>query len=457
MHLHIIGICGTFMGGLAQIAQSLGHRVTGCDSHVYPPMSSQLEAAGIGLIEGFEEDQFAIRPDLWVVGNVARRGLPIVEKILNSSAPMVSGPQWMHTHLLRDRRVIAVAGTHGKTTTSSLVAWLLESAGVHPGFLIGGVPEDFGQSARAGEAGNWFVIEADEYDTAFFDKRSKFLHYPAEIAVINNLEFDHADIFPNVESIETQFHHWIRCLPTKATVVANGESESIQKVLDRGLWSQLEWFNRAGGWQAGASKSFDGREVFDLIHDGEALGSVRSPLWGAHNRANAVAAIVAARAAAVDVQASLAALSTFQGVKRRMQKRGEAGGISVYDDFAHHPTAIETTLAGLRDQVGRDTRILAVLEPRSNTMKMGVMRARLADSLREADRVFGFDGGLGWDLAEALGPIQDRSWVFDELSAMVDAIVKEARAGDAILVMSNGGFGGIHEKLLDSLGKRSAG
>jgi len=337
------------------------------------------------------------------------------------------------------------------------VAWLLGSAGVHPGFLIGGVPEDFGQSARAGEAGNWFVIEADEYDTAFFDKRSKFLHYPAEIAVINNLEFDHADIFPNLEAIETQFHHWIRCLPTKATVVANGESESIQKVLDRGLWSQLEWFNRAGGWQAGAWKSFDGREVFDLIHDGEALGSVRSPLWGAHNRANAVAAIVAARAAGVDVQASLAALSTFQGVKRRMQKRGEAGGISVYDDFAHHPTAIETTLAGLRDQVGRDTRILAVLEPRSNTMKMGVMRARLADSLREADRVFGFDGGLGWDLAEALGPIQDRSWVFDELSAMVDAIVKEARAGDAILVMSNGGFGGIHEKLLDSLGKRSAG
>ncbi len=456
MHLHIIGICGTFMGGLAQIAKAMGHRVTGCDAHVYPPMSDQLRAAGIDLVEGFEVDQLALRPDLWVVGNVARRGQPLVEALLNGRFPMVSGPQWMSQHLLGDRRVLAVSGTHGKTTTSSLAAWLLEHAGLAPGFLIGGVPEDFGCSARPGAQDGWFVIEADEYDTAFFDKRSKLLHYRAEVAIVNNLEFDHADIFPDLAAIETQFHHWIRTLPSQGHLVVNAEAPAIARVLERGCWTPVTRFLDAAGWSIGSDVTAEsGFEAFSILQDGRTVAQARSPLWGPHNRANALAALLAVQACGVPWPTLLEGLSSFQGVKRRMQVRGTSGGVTVYDDFAHHPTAIATTLSGLRPQLKPGARLLAVLEPRSNTMKMGVMRVKLAESLVGADLVFGFAGGLDWPLDEALAPLGSRASSSPDFEALVAQVVSAARPGDAILVMSNGGFGGIHERLLAELSSRA--
>ncbi|MBW7902842.1 MAG: UDP-N-acetylmuramate:L-alanyl-gamma-D-glutamyl-meso-diaminopimelate ligase [Rhodocyclaceae bacterium] len=451
MHIHILGICGTFMGGVAQLARAAGHRVTGCDAGVYPPMSTQLEAAGIELIEGYDPAQTGLEPDLFVVGNAISRGNPLLEEILDRGLPYASGPQWLAEHVLRDKWVLAVAGTHGKTTTSAMLAWILEDAGLAPGFLIGGVPMNFGVSARPGNT-PFFVIEADEYDTAFCDKRSKFVHYRPRTAVLNNLEFDHADIFDDLASIETQFHHLVRILPRSGLIVANAAEESLARVLARGCWTPVERFNAADAWRAEGSDA-DGR--FALFDGAAAVGETQWALTGAHNRANAVAALLAARHVGVPLDKGLEALSRFASVRRRMEVRGVANGVTVYDDFAHHPTAIATTVAGLRRKVG-GARILAVLEPRSNTMKLGVMKAQLPASLAEADAVFCYGAGLGWDAAAALAPLGDRACVEDELERLVARVAAAAKPGEHVLVMSNGGFGGIHEKLLRALAARAA-
>ncbi len=445
MHLHILGICGTFMGGIALLARDAGHRVTGCDANVYPPMSTQLAAQAIEIVEGYGADQTAFAPDLWVVGNVVTRGNPLMEAILDRGERYVSGPQWLAENVLAGKHVVAVAGTHGKTTTTAMLAWILERDGKRPGFLVGGVPNDFGVSARPAP-GSLFVIEADEYDTAFFDKRSKFVHYPARTAILNNLEFDHADIFPDLAAIETQFHHFVRMLPRSARIVANGADAALARVLARGCWSEVERFDAVDGW---SSRQAEGGS-FDVLWRGEPAGRVQWDLTGDHNRANALAAIAAARHVGVEPDAAIEALNRFGGVKRRMEVRGLAQGVTVYDDFAHHPTAIRTTLAGLRRAVGT-ARILAVLEPRSNTMKLGVMNAALPDSLAGAERVFCFTENLGWDAAAALAPLGRRAECHADLGTLVEAIAREARSGDHILVMSNGGFGGVHQKLLDRL------
>ncbi|BBI98354.1 UDP-N-acetylmuramate--L-alanyl-gamma-D-glutamyl-m eso-2,6-diaminoheptandioate ligase [Ferrigenium kumadai] len=441
-HIHILGICGTFMGGIAAIAKQAGYRVTGCDANVYPPMSTQLEAQGIELIEGFGVEQLELKPDVFVIGNVVSRGNPLMEEILNRNLPYASGPQWLADTLLRDKWVLGVAGTHGKTTTTSMLAWILEHAGLNPGFLIGGVPQNFGISARITES-PFFVIEADEYDTAFFDKRSKFVHYHPRTAILNNLEFDHADIFPDLAAIETQFHHLVRTVPGNGLVVCNGREESLQRVIKRGCWTPVEKFGSDDGW------NIDADEQVSL--NGKAQGTLKWDLLGEHNRMNALAALAAARHAGVPVVQGLAALAEFKNVKRRMEVRGEVNGITVYDDFAHHPTAIDTTVAGLRRKVD-GARILAVLEPRSNTMKLGVMKDALPGSLKDADLVFCYAGNLGWDARGALAPLGDKAVVKDDLNELIEAIAAAARSGDHVLVMSNGGFGGIHEKLLKRLG-----
>ena len=441
MHIHILGICGTFMGGIAVLAKQAGHRVTGSDANVYPPMSTQLEAQGIELIEGFGPEQITLQPDIFVIGNVVSRGNPLMEEILNRNLPYISGPQWLAQNLLQDKWVLAVAGTHGKTTTTSMLAWILEYAGLNPGFLIGGVPQNFGLSARLTDT-PFFVIEADEYDTAFFDKRSKFIHYRSRTVILNNLEFDHADIFADLAAIETQFHHLVRTVPGNGLIISNGRENSLKRVIDHGCWTPVELFACVEGWNIDA----DNRVTFN----GEAQGELKWALMGEHNRLNALAALAAARHAGVPVAQGLAALSEFKNVKRRMEVRGVVNGITVYDDFAHHPTAIATTVSGLRDQAG-SARILAVLEPRSNTMKLGVMKNALPDSLKDADLVFCYDYNLGWDARAVLAPLGDRAIVKDNLNELIAAIVAVARPGDNVLVMSNGGFGGIHEKLLQRL------
>lgn len=446
MHIHILGICGTFMGGIALLARAAGHTVTGCDANVYPPMSTQLEEQGIRLVEGYGVDQLGLNPDVFVVGNAISRGNPLLEEILDKGLPYVSGPQWLAENVLQGRWVMAVAGTHGKTTTTSLLAWILEDAGLKPGFLVGGVPKNFGVSARLGET-PFFVIEADEYDTAFCDKRSKFVHYRPRTAILNNLEFDHADIFADLQAIETQFHHLVRIIPRSGRIVANAAEETLPRVVQRGCWSELEWFNDAAGWSISEGAVED--EVV-VRHLGKEIGRRRLPLSGRHNRANALAAIAAARHVGVTPEVALDALTRFEGVKRRLELRGTVRGVAVYDDFAHHPTAITLTVEGLRRQVG-DARILAVLEPRSNTMKLGVMKDQLPASLTQADKVFCYGANLGWDARAALQPIAAKTVVEDDLDALVAAIVAEARDGDRILVMSNGGFGGIHGKLLAAL------
>jgi UDP-N-acetylmuramate: L-alanyl-gamma-D-glutamyl-meso-diaminopimelate ligase len=448
VHIHILGICGTFMGGIAAIAKAAGHRVTGCDLNVYPPMSTQLEAQGIELIEGYAADQVALGPDMWVVGNVVSRGNPLMEAILDRGDPYVSGPQWLAENTLARRRVLAVSGTHGKTTTSSMLAWILEDAGLGPGFLIGGVPLDFDASARLGK-GRDFVIEADEYDTAFFDKRSKMVHYRPTVAILNNIEFDHADIFPDLAAIETQFHHFVRTVPGTGRLVVNGLDPAIERVLARGCWTPLDRFGTNDGWNAVAMGSGRSR----ILHKGESVGVLSMSQQGEHNLQNALAATAAAQAVGVAPAAAIGALSRFKGVRRRMELRGTAAGVAVWDDFAHHPTAIATTVSGLRAKVGA-ARILAVLEPRSNTMKAGIMKDRLAASLDQADRVFCFASNLGWDAAAALAPLAARLRVETDLPRLVDAILAEARSGDQLLVMSNGGFGGIHEALLKRLSAR---
>ncbi len=456
MHIHILGICGTFMGGIALIARQAGHRVTGCDANVYPPMSTQLEAQGIELIEGFDPVQLSIGADLYVIGNVISRGNPLMEAILDRNLPYVSGPQWLGDNVLRQKWVLAVAGTHGKTTTTSMLAWILQDAGYDPGFLVGGVPRNFGLSARL-TASDFFVIEADEYDTAFFDKRSKFVHYRPRTAILNNLEFDHADIFPDLAAIETQFHHLVRTVPGQGRVLVNGREESLKRVLARGCWSEVELFGAedGAGW---AIANLGDDDSFDVVLDGQVQGRVRWPLQGDHNRMNALAAIAAARHVGVPPAQAIESLARFENVKRRMEVRGTVDGVTVYDDFAHHPTAIRTTIDGLRRRVGA-ARILAVLEPRSNTMKLGVMKQQLPASLEGADQVFAYGAAsgrdaLGWDLAGALAPLGEQARAFSDLGALVDAVTAAARPGDHVLVMSNGGFGGVHQKLLDALGER---
>jgi UDP-N-acetylmuramate: L-alanyl-gamma-D-glutamyl-meso-diaminopimelate ligase len=449
MHIHILGICGTFMGGIAAIARQAGHRVTGCDANVYPPMSEQLGAQGIELVEGYGADQITLKPDLWVVGNVVSRGTPLIEEILDRGGAYVSGPQWLAENILPAKWVLAIAGTHGKTTTSAMVAWILEAAGKRPGFLIGGVPQDFGTSARLTDS-RFFVLEADEYDTAFFDKRSKFVHYRPKTAVLNNLEFDHADIFRDLAAIEQQFHHFVRTVPRSGLLVSNGADQALTRVLSLGYWTPVEYFDASGGWQAEVLDE----DSFRVSLTGKEQGRIRWGLLGRHNRANALAAIAAAHHAGVPAGAACEALGRFHNVKRRMELRGTAGGVAVYDDFAHHPTAIATTVAGLRQKVGK-ARILAVLEPRSNTMKLGVMKEALPGSLAEADLVFCFSANLGWDPLGALAPLGAKAACHDDLGALVAAVAAEARPGDQVLVMSNGGFGGIHQKLLDRLGGKS--
>ncbi|WP_047258515.1 UDP-N-acetylmuramate:L-alanyl-gamma-D-glutamyl-meso-diaminopimelate ligase [Chromobacterium subtsugae] len=455
MHIHILGICGTFMGGIAAIAKQAGHKVTGCDANVYPPMSTQLEEMGIALTQGFGAEQIELNPDVYVIGNVVTRGKPLMEEILNRGLPYISGPQWLAENVLQDKWVLAVAGTHGKTTTSSMLAWILEDAGLAPGFLIGGIPENFGVSARLpgkpaldpASVSPFFVIEADEYDTAFFDKRSKFVHYRPRTAILNNLEFDHADIFADLAAIETQFHHLVRTIPGNGRIVSNGREANLERVLERGCWTPVERFGADAGWQLGALHEDGG---FDVLLNGQMQGTVRWALLGEHNRLNAVAAIAAARHAGVAVKDAIDALSRFANVKRRMEVKGVAGGVTVYDDFAHHPTAIATTLEGLRRKVGQ-ARILAVLEPRSNTMKLGTMKDALPGSLALADQVFCSAAGLNWNPGEALEAMGAKAQTFTDFDALIDAIVAAARPGDHVLVMSNGGFGGIHQKLLDRL------
>ncbi len=457
MHIHILGICGTFMGGLAALAREAGHRVTGCDAGVYPPMSDQLRALGIDLIEGFGADQLALQPDVFVVGNTVSRSrldngtakFPLIEAILDAGAPYTSGPQWLAEHVLQGRHVLAVAGTHGKTTTTAMLSWILERAGLQPGFLVGGVPLNFGVSARLG-LGRPFVIEADEYDTAFFDKRSKFVHYRPRTAVLNNLEFDHADIFDNLAAIERQFHHLVRTVPATGRVVVNGLEESLARVLHQGCWSEVRSFGAAVSDFSALGEPHD----FEVLQAGKAVARVQWSLTGVHNQLNALAAIAAAEHVGVAPADAAAALASFENVKRRMEVRASialasaAGGapVTIYDDFAHHPTAIRTTLNGLRRKVG-GARILAVFEPRSNTMKLGTMKAQLPWSLEEADLAFCHGGGLGWDAHEALASMGSKAQVAPTIDALALMVAAAAQAGDQIVCMSNGGFGGVHDKI----------
>jgi UDP-N-acetylmuramate: L-alanyl-gamma-D-glutamyl-meso-diaminopimelate ligase len=485
MHIHILGICGTFMGGLAALAREAGHRVTGCDAGVYPPMSDQLRALGIDLIEGFGEDQLALAPDMFVIGNVVSRSrladgspkFPLMEAILDAGVPYTSGPQWLAEHILQDRHVLAVAGTHGKTTTTAMLTWILESAGLQPGFLVGGVPLNFGVSARLGGRGitgfaqvkeepakragdteqsplshgrPCFVIEADEYDTAFFDKRSKFVHYRPRTAVLNNLEFDHADIFDNLAAIERQFHHLLRTVPRSGRVVVNGLEESLTRVLHQGCWSEVRSFGSAVSDFTAQGEPNN----FTVLRQGAEVGRVHWNLGGIHNQLNALAAIAAAEHMGVSPADAARALGTFENVKRRMEVRSVVNGVTIYDDFAHHPTAIRTTINGLRRKVGTQAdkaRILAVFEPRSNTMKLGAMKAQLPWSLEEADLAFCHSGGLGWDAREALAPMQEKAFVADSIDALIALLLQHIRPGDHVVCMSNGGFGGIHEKLAKAL------
>ena len=450
MHVHILGICGSFMGGIAAIAKSLGHKVTGSDKNVYPPMSTQLEALGIELTEGYCESQFDPAPDMVVIGNAMSRGNPAVEYVLNRNLPYTSGPQWLLDNLLKDRWVIGLSGTHGKTTTSSMVAWILEHAGLNPGYLIGGVPENFGVSARVGES-PFFVIEADEYDSAFFDKRSKFVHYRPKTLVINNLEFDHADIFADLGAIQTQFHHLVRMVPENGLILTPNSTPAIEDMLKKGCWSSRQSLGKE--WHAELLKK-DGSE-FNVLHNGVIAGTVTWALVGQHNVDNALMAIAAAHHAGVTLPDAIEALSFFKNVKRRMEVKGEVNNITLYDDFAHHPTAIATTLDGLRKKVG-NARILAVLEPRSNTMKMGVHKDTLANSWQKADEVYLYEPeGMDWSLVESVAHSNAPAHCFKDVEKIVQGVCNVAQPGDHILVMSNGGFEGIHGRILDALKMKS--
>jgi UDP-N-acetylmuramate: L-alanyl-gamma-D-glutamyl-meso-diaminopimelate ligase len=468
MHIHILGICGTFMGGLAALAREAGHKVTGCDAGVYPPMSDQLRALGIELIEGYGADQLALKPDMFVVGNVVSRarlpdGKPryaLMEAILNAGAPYTSGPEWLAAHVLQGRHVLAIAGTHGKTTTTAMLAWILECAGLAPGFLVGGVPLNFDISARLG-SGKCFVIEADEYDAAFFDKRSKFVHYRPRTLVLNNLEFDHADIFDDLAAIERQFHHLLRTVPSEGRVISNAAEPALQRVLAKGCWSECVLFGETTGNKGFMAKGEPGD--FEVLTDGQPVAKVQWSLSGVHNQLNALAAIAAAEHVGVAPAQAALALASFQNVKRRMELRGVvpfqrsglSGQVTVYDDFAHHPTAFRTTLDGLRRQLNSagqsESRILAIFEPRSNTMKLGSMTAQLPWSLEQADLAFCHSGGLDWDARAALAPMGARAQVADTIDELLAQVLAAVQPGDQLVCMSNGGFGGVHARLLSAL------
>ncbi len=444
MHIHILGICGSFMGGLAAVAKQAGYKVTGCDEGVYPPMSTQLQAMGIELIEGWGLEQLKLNPDLYVVGNVVSRGNPLIEEILKSNLPYISGPQWLHEAVLKDKWVLAVAGTHGKTTTTAMLAKILDYAGMDPGFLVGGVPLDFGVSSRLSES-HFFVIEADEYDTAFFDKRSKFMHYRPRTLVLNNLEYDHADIFPDLAAIETQFHHLVRTVPENGALIINQESLAIKRVIDRGLWSEAIFFGSAEHW---SQRILDDAENFEIVKSGIHMGSYKPNFFGQYNLDNAIAALLAAQHSGVPLKVGLEALETFKGVKRRMELRGEVNDVKVFDDFAHHPTAIKVTLEGIKQKYP-SARILAVFEPRSNSMKLGKHNDLLPESLVLADEVYCFSGDLEGDAKQVFLEMSDKVSLFDDVDVIIEAITKTARPGNIIVIMSNGGFRGIHEKLLN--------
>ena len=463
MHIHILGICGTFMGGVAALAREAGHKVTGCDAGVYPPMSDQLRALGIELIEGYDAGQVQLQPDMFVVGNVVSRArladgspkFPLMEAILDQGLPYTSGPQWLAEHVLQGRHVLAVAGTHGKTTTTSMLAWILESAGLTPGFLVGGVPLNFGVSARLGDVAPGqqrplFVIEADEYDTAFFDKRSKFVHYRPRTAVLNNLEFDHADIFPDLAAIERQFQHLLRTVPAAGRVVSNGLEEALARVLHQGCWSQVRSFGSA----VSDFTAQGPHHAFAVLHACQVVGQVQWGLSGEHNQLNALAAIAAAEHVGVPPATACAALADFQNVRRRMELRGTVAGIALYDDFAHHPTAIRTTLDGLRQQIGQQKRILAVFEPRSNTMKLGTMKDQLPWALKEADLAFCHTAGLDWDAAQALEPLGAAGRTADNIATLVQQVMAVVQPNNTIVCMGKGGFGGVHTQLLAAVAEK---
>lgn len=448
MHIHILGICGTFMGGAATLARQLGHKVTGSDANVYPPMSTMLESQGIEIIEGFDPDQLNPAPDLVVIGNAMSRGNPCVEYVLNNNLRYTSGPQWLQEFLLHDRWVLAVSGTHGKTTTSSMLSWILEDCGYQPGFLVGGVLGNFGISARLGES-MFFVVEADEYDSAFFDKRSKFVHYHPRTLVMNNLEFDHADIFDDLEAIKRQFHHLVRTVPSNGRILAPKADQALADVLDRGCWSETEYTGEQGDWRA--EKIVKDGSQFHVLLDGEIKGTVKWDLVGDHNVDNALMAIAAARHVGVTADLACESLAKFINTKRRLELKGQVNGVTVYDDFAHHPTAIELTMGGLRNKVGSD-KIIAVLEPRSATMKRGVHKDTLAASLHHADEVFLYQPeSIEWSVEEVAQQCFQPAYTSADIDQLVDAIVAKAVPGDHILVMSNGGFEGIHGKLLEKL------
>jgi UDP-N-acetylmuramate: L-alanyl-gamma-D-glutamyl-meso-diaminopimelate ligase len=448
MHIHILGICGTFMGGIALLARELGHQVTGCDANVYPPMSTQLEQAGIGLFEGFGSEQFEVEPDVVVIGNALSRGNPAVEYVLDKGLRYTSGPQWLAEHVLQDRWVLAVSGTHGKTSTASLLAWILEFNNMQPGFLIGGIPGNFGMSARLGGS-PFFVVEADEYDTAFFDKRSKFVHYHPRTLIINNLEFDHADIFADLDAIQTQFHHLVRTVPGNGLIIKPQGDPAVEEVIALGCWTATESFGNDGNWQAKLLNR-DGSQ-FEVIFNDHSKGMVKWNMLGEHNVNNALAAIAAARHVGVTIENACESLFEFAGIKRRMEVRGVVSGITVYDDFAHHPTAIETTINGLRNKVG-EQRIIAILEPRSNTMRMGVHANTLATSLAQADMVFIYQpSDIEWSLMDVANQIDTPAYLMDNTAAIIESVAEQATPGDHILVMSNGGFDNLHEKLINRL------
>ncbi|HEX5362544.1 MAG TPA: UDP-N-acetylmuramate:L-alanyl-gamma-D-glutamyl-meso-diaminopimelate ligase [Fluviicoccus sp.] len=454
MHIHILGICGTFMGSLAVLAKNLGHTVTGSDANVYPPMSTQLEAQGISLMQGYDPSHLQPRPDLVIVGNAMKRGIPAVEYVLNEGIPYTSGPQWLAQYVLQGKHVLGVAGTHGKTTTTTMVAWILEQAGLEPGFLIGGVPKGFEASARLG-GGKFFVVEADEYDSAFFDKRSKFIHYAPRTAILNNLEFDHADIFDDLAAIQKQFHHLVRTIPGQGRIIVPAADANLAEALAKGCWTPVEKTGLAGDaealWQA-ALLSPDGSH-FDVLHGGTKAGTVHWGMTGMHSVNNALSAIAAAHHVGVSIEQACAGLSAFGGVKRRMELIGEVRGISVYDDFAHHPTAIKTTLEGLRKKVG-SRRIWAVIEPRSNTMRMGTHKDGLAASASDADQVIWYQpDGLDWNLEPVIADSPVPAKVMRNIDAIIAELVAQTQDGDAVVIMSNGGFGGIHGKLVAALKK----
>ncbi|MGB3134149.1 MAG: UDP-N-acetylmuramate:L-alanyl-gamma-D-glutamyl-meso-diaminopimelate ligase [Candidatus Macondimonas sp.] len=448
MHLHILGICGTFMGGIAALAQAAGHRVTGSDQHVYPPMSDQLRELGIAVWEGYDPAHLNPAPHCVVVGNVIRRGNPLLEAVLDRGLPYLSGPEWLARHILAERWVLAVAGTHGKTTTASMLAHILDAAHLAPGFLIGGVPGNFGRSARLGQA-PFFVVEADEYDTAFFDKRAKFVHYRPRTLILNNLEYDHADIYPDLAAIQRQFHHLIRTVPGNGALIVNGEDKALAETLAMGCWTPVIPFGRTDGWHARLLND-DGSD-FEVWEGASRRGQVEWPAFGAHNVANALAALLAARHAGVPLEIGCAALATFAGVRRRLEQRGVQAGVTVFDDFAHHPTAIAATVAALRRRIGA-ARLVAVVELRSNTMRLGTHRAELAGALAEADQVWVVPPSpVGWDVAESLAPLGAKAHVAGDAGALLAGLLPELAAGDQVLVMSNGGFDGFHERLLQAL------